>query len=586
MIPSNISQEDLLRAIIEINKSGIPEAKMQKRYAIEFENKYYPPKYTISIANKYANGYELGAEKFGGGAEANSFLKKRGFKIVRIVELADGIASSLAAGETIREEKPAIRHAARCLRCKENVFRLLSRLYSIVERDYHLKLGADIKDYANSAHYDALKRIYFALQAFRGHKDFVRTSSLPPCDFFIPNPGFIVEFDERQHFSRAREISLELYPSTLALGFNREKWTELCRKIGAKDNDPEYRDEQRAWYDTLRDFAPVILGLMPTVRLFDEDRTWCTINPDNQKDMTEFEETIQQKRRFQVSEIKKDVDPFFARVIIAGPWKGEVSDAKTVLEKICDAWPESSTVKFLVTCGGFIQFDWPKALTRKEIGDNLNPNEEVVKELFKVASQYVERVLDGGLRERLSQYVDYLTLGVDSSKDRISTTKTPIGFLHCELVFLIGLKTGEIYFTGKSYPTNSQQRGLLRIADLRTHFLELAGIGKTMILGCHDLAVYSPRSANAKGWRKNLNGEFRELASKERPNVVLHHPHTADAVMTWFPMWSCLQSNLPSVKLFAGAGRYYKKEQAPRSSLNEVLHVGLRGNSIDFIVGQ
>jgi hypothetical protein len=582
MIPNNISQEDLLRAIREINKSGIPEGRMQKRYVIEFENKYYPPKYTISVANKYANGYELESGKFGGGAEANSFLNRRGFKIIRVDKI---IPSQVVDGSKKKDEYPS-RHHARCPICKEHIFRLLSRLYSIVEKDYQLKLGADIKDYSNSSHYDALKRIYFTLQAFRRYKDFVRTSSLPPCDFFVPNPGFIVEFDERQHFSRAREISFGLYPSTLELWFDRKKWTELCRKIGAKDNDPKYRDEQRAWYDALRDFAPAILGLMPTVRLFDEDRAWCEINPDNQKHMTEFKETIQQKRRFQVIEIKKDVDPFFARVIIVGPWKGEVSDAKTVLEKICDAWPENSAVKFLLTCGGFIQFDWPKTFMRQEISDNLDPNEQALREVFRVASQYVERVLDGGLRKRLSQYVDYLTLGVDSSKDRISMTKTFIGSLHCELVFLIGLKTGEIYFTGKSYPTNSQQRGLVRIADLQTHFLELVGIGKTMILGCHDLSIYSPRSMNAKGWRRNLNREFRDLASKESPHVVLHHPHTADAVMTWLPMWSCLQRNLPSVQLFAGAGRYYNKEKAPRSNLNKVLRAGLRGNSIDFIVGQ
>jgi hypothetical protein len=28
----------------------------------------------------------------------------------------------------------------------------------------------------------------------------------------------------------------------------------LCEEINAKDNYPPYRDEQRAWYDTLRDF--------------------------------------------------------------------------------------------------------------------------------------------------------------------------------------------------------------------------------------------------------------------------------------------------------------------------------------------
>jgi len=47
-----------------------------------------------------------------------------------------------------------------------------------------------------------------------------------------------------------------------------------------------------------------------------------------------------------------------------------------------------------------------------------------------------------------------------------------------------------------------------------------------MVLGCHDLAIFNPRSKNAKGWRKRINEEFKELARREKPIYVLHHPHT------------------------------------------------------------
>lgn len=586
MIPNNISREDILRAIKEIDNFGVPENRMQKRHALEFENKHYPPKYAISLANKFANGYELESTKFSGGPETNNFLKKRGFKIVNLDVLPDKDAPSWTSGKKKRERKPAIREHARCPRCKENVYQLLNILYSRVETAYQLKLGAGINDYKNSASYSDLRKIYDALEDYRGHKNFVGTSVLPRCDFFVPDPGFIVEYDEKQHFSRAREISLELYPRTIELGFSREKWIDLCRKIGARDNDPEYRDEQRAWYDTLRDFAPIMLGLKPTIRLYDEDRPWCDINADSPQDVAEFRWAVMQKQQFPGIEVRQSIDPFFARVIIAGPWKGEVNNAKTVLNKVCDYWPDKAKVKFLLTCGGFVQFEWPKKITRKEIGDNLYPSEQVLQEVFDAAIKQVERVLAGDLRERLAQKADYLTLGVDSAKEMISTTRTPIALLHCELVFLIGLKTGEIYITGKSYPTNSQQRGLARIADLKTHFLNVSEIGKIMVLGCHDLAIFSPRSINARRWRKKINREFRDLASKEKPSVVLHHPHTADAVMTWLPMWSCLQRELPSVKLFAGAGRYYNKEKPLRSSLDKVLRACTLGNSIDFIIVQ
>ncbi len=32
-----------------------------------------------------------------------------------------------------------------------------------------------------------------------------------------------------------------------------------CDRVHARDNEPCYRDEQRAWYDTLRDILPVAM---------------------------------------------------------------------------------------------------------------------------------------------------------------------------------------------------------------------------------------------------------------------------------------------------------------------------------------
>ena len=50
-----------------------------------------------------------------------------------------------------------------------------------------------------------------------------------------------------------------------------------CDEIRAYDNDPPYRDEQRAWYDTLRDFIPEMKGFLPTVRVFAKDLAWCSL---------------------------------------------------------------------------------------------------------------------------------------------------------------------------------------------------------------------------------------------------------------------------------------------------------------------
>ncbi|MEX2752604.1 MAG: hypothetical protein Q6366_012080, partial [Candidatus Freyarchaeota archaeon] len=82
MIPRNINREHIIKAMGEIRKIGVSEGRSSKKFLLEYEGEFYPPKYTISLANKYANGEELDPQEFSGGAETNDFLKDLGFNIV------------------------------------------------------------------------------------------------------------------------------------------------------------------------------------------------------------------------------------------------------------------------------------------------------------------------------------------------------------------------------------------------------------------------------------------------------------------------------------------------------------------------
>jgi hypothetical protein len=83
MIPENIKAEDILRAIEEAERLGIiPHGRDSEKYDLEYNGKLYPPKYIISLANKYANGKELDHSEFGGGEESNNFLESLGFNIM------------------------------------------------------------------------------------------------------------------------------------------------------------------------------------------------------------------------------------------------------------------------------------------------------------------------------------------------------------------------------------------------------------------------------------------------------------------------------------------------------------------------
>jgi hypothetical protein len=186
------------------------------------------------------------------------------------------------------------KHDERCPQCKETVRRLLEKIYGKVESNFKFEVGTYPEDFRNTSVFEKLLEIFRALQNLRGFKEFVGARSLPHCDFFIPSLGFVVEFDESQHFTLPRKITLEHYPE-LELGFDKKRWLMLCEKIKAKDNNPPYRDEQRAWYDTLRDFLPAIKGLKPTVRLFASDLVWCDLNPNNPADIERFKSIMNEK---------------------------------------------------------------------------------------------------------------------------------------------------------------------------------------------------------------------------------------------------------------------------------------------------
>lgn len=585
MIPKSIRREHVLKAIEEVKRTGIPKKRDSKKFLIEFNSKYYPPKYIISLANKYANGEELNPSEFSGGAESNNFLRGLSFQIVEI-KSPRKIKHTLPK-ESRETTSSIVHHDERCPKCKDTIGKLLERIYGRVEQNYKFEAGTRLKDFLNTSCYGKLKEIHEALQNHRGFGEFVKATTLPNCDFFIPSPGFIVEFDESQHFTLPRRIALETYSNELELGFNRGKWIALCEKINARDNFPPYRDEQRAWYDTLRDFLPVVKGLKPTVRLFAGDFVWCSLNPHDASDVAVFRKFVRKASESWEIEVREEPNSFLSRIIIADEWDGDPNKAKALLEGICRNWPKGRKVKFLVTCGGFVQFDWPKSMSRMDVGDNKNPNEEAVNALVAEAKSCARLVLGEGLSDKLRQFTDYITLGIDSSKEKISTTQNYIGQLHVELVFLIDLRSNDFYWTGKSYPTPNQQRGLVRISNLRTHFFELDDVGKVMILGCHDLTMFNNRNWKKTGWWKQaIKMEFRKLANDEKPKTVLHHPHTTVKTTTWRNDWSLLRKTLVSVEHYAGAGRYYEPDtnQSKWDSLDKVLNSTRYGNTIDFVV--
>jgi hypothetical protein len=301
-----------------------------------------------------------------------------------------------------------------------------------------------------------------------------------------------------------------------------------------------------------------------------------------QSDIKKFTVILEGKKPQAQIIVNEDLNPSLARIVIAGEWEGDANFSKQLLKDVCDKWPKGKNVNFLVTCGAFLNFDWPQSLN--DVGNNKCPNKTVLNLLISEAKKQCDLLIDEELRQKLIACTKYITIGVDSFKDKVSLSNASIRQPHVELVALVDLRTKKYFWTGKSYPTTGQEMGLIRFEDLSTHIVGLP-FGKTMILGCHDLNVFNPRGkvTTKKEWRNNIRKDFYEMVKNETPRIVLHHPHTTDSSRIWTAAWNELSKIAPTVEKYISAGRYFNRD-TERSNLNEVLNKTKLGNTIDFIV--
>ena len=605
MIPKEIGREHILRAIEHIDSHDVPQGRGSHKFLLRHGGKQYPPKYVVSLAYQLAMGKRLRSDEFGGGTETNGFLAGIGFEVVdRAGSTAISVKSlrtappkaeaklKAATGVRLRRltgSRAATRtsgHDGRCPACKRHVLKLLARLYGGVQEGKRFDIPAPIEVLLKQHDLPLLGRIHNALALLRGHKDFVGREHLPQCDYFVPEPGFVLEFDEAQHFTTARKRTLEFYGAEVPAGFDVSRWIALCERIDAHDDHPIDRDETRAWYDTLRDFLPLLTeGLHPTIRVFADERRWCKLDPDNREGRALFRDWLALPSRFEVEyQSEGNGEPFWGRVIIRGPWYGGVPQARRLLDAVCDRWPQGHRTRILVTSGGFASFDWPASITRTEVGNNLYPHPDAVVALFTEGEKVLGSLLSGGLRSKLLQYTDAIAIGPDSFKTQVSTTSECIRDLHAELVYFVDLRSNRIHRTGKTYPTVGQEDGLVRIVDVSSHFASFDG-DSVLLLGCHDLNAFSPRgnSKVKRRWRRDIIRELHQAVTRRAPRIVVHHPHTTHSPRVWRGAWGELEATAGSVELYASAGRYHSSDGGVRRELGEVLRSTVRGPSLDFI---
>ena len=221
-----------------------------------FDGKKLPAKYILRQAFEELTGQMPTGEQITGGRASVRVLNNLGFNAIYEKPL-------------IRQNRNLIKNARR-----EALKQILSKRWGTVKVEYkfdEIKVPNLEERYSIG---NELLNILDSIEAQRNIKIKGQKNHKLPCDYYLSEVNLVIEFDERQHFTLLRAASLQAYPSDIAIGFDKKRWIDLSEKIKAGDNSPIYRDEQRAFYDSLRDIIAPQVGLKPVVRIFEEDVLW------------------------------------------------------------------------------------------------------------------------------------------------------------------------------------------------------------------------------------------------------------------------------------------------------------------------
>lgn len=81
MIPPGLTKSHFKNAAAEIDRDGVPKDRASVHYDLVLGGKLYPPKYVISIAQKYATGEEYPAYDFNA-VETKNYFRARGYTVI------------------------------------------------------------------------------------------------------------------------------------------------------------------------------------------------------------------------------------------------------------------------------------------------------------------------------------------------------------------------------------------------------------------------------------------------------------------------------------------------------------------------
>ena len=276
------------------------------------------------------------------------------------------------------------------------------------------------------------------------------------------------------------------------------------------------------------------------------------------------------------------------RVVLKGcPYrrhdKNNFSDARKRLMSTFESRSARNVVSYAITSGGFVKAPFPHDYKGKQ---GWNSHRKDFEKLIPDAKKALDEVLTDEILRVIRGHTRFLTLGIDLiNKKRKGDDDID---RHAELVAVVETSSGNVGWTGKSYPTEKQQDTLVHQPDLESHHFKLDG-NNVLVLGCHDLNMFIDRGRPSKSRnsrKKDRKKDMRRLAIDWNSTVVLHHPHFTDTPNIWAAPWGSLRRMLPSADVYASGIAYcnFMPANRPRKPLEDVLDGTKWGDVEDIVV--
>ena len=188
-----------------------------------------------------------------------------------------------------------MQHDCRCYKCKSVIYAMLFKIYDdVLFCPKFEEVSVELEKYKGKQFYDSLSRIYNSLVDYKGPGDFVQRKTLYDSDLYIPSEKILIETDELQHFFVFCRIALNNYPEGFVCGYNFKAYKQMCEKINSNSPSRQNRNVQRAWYDTIRDFLPMICPdkVKNVVRIPLGGYKWCDLSHKKKSDIAAFKRLL------------------------------------------------------------------------------------------------------------------------------------------------------------------------------------------------------------------------------------------------------------------------------------------------------